>query len=140
MAVSEANSLVLLTDFSIQEISKPVGSMIEDESKTMKLFHKLAPGHHHKDAADKEEVRKEEASLSEQTDHIHAHTAHPAVESYVSGPLALRMCRVSWQDGMATAECLQVRSWHPRCDNPQTGVLISAALNLAASGSEVLQL
>lgn len=134
VAVSEANSLVSLTDFSMQKISKPVGSMIEDESKTMKLFHKLAPGHHHKDAPEKEEVRKEEASLSEQTDHIHAHTPHPVVESYVPGPLALQTFRVSRQDNMATAECLQLRCWHPHCDDPQTEVLMSAALNLAASG------
>ena len=96
-----------------------VSSMVEDESKTMKLFHKLAhPGHHHKDAPEKEEVRKEDASLTEQTDHIHAHAPHPVVESYVPGPLALQMCRVSWQHGMASAYHLHVQRWHTAFVDP----------------------
>ena len=119
MAVSRGISLASLTDQSMQESYNLVGSMVEDESKTMKLFHKLAhPGHHHKDAPEKEEVRKEEASLTEQTDHIHAHAPHPVVESYVPGPLALQMCRVSWQHGMASADHLQVQRWHTAFDDP----------------------
>ena len=98
---------------SLQEASIPVSIMVEDESKAMKLFHKLAPAHHKNDVHEKEDVRRVERPLSELSEHIHSHAPHPVVESYVPCSLSLQMCRVPRHKGTTFANHHQSRVLAP---------------------------